>query len=35
MFRDLQAISLRSAARFQGQDRTTEADLYGDDGLPA
>jgi transcriptional regulator with XRE-family HTH domain len=35
MFRDLQAISMRSAARFQGQDRTTEADLYGDDGLPA
>lgn len=35
LFRDLQAISKRSAARLQGQDVMTEADLYGEDGLPA
>ena len=35
LFRDLQAISTRSAARLQGQDVMTEADLYDGDGLPA
>jgi transcriptional regulator with XRE-family HTH domain len=35
LFRDLQAISIRSAARLQGRNVTTEADLYNEDGLPA
>lgn len=35
LFRDLQAISTRSAAQLQGQDVMTEADLYDEDGLPA
>jgi hypothetical protein len=35
LFRDLQAVSTRSAARLQGQEVMTEADLYGQDGLPA
>jgi transcriptional regulator with XRE-family HTH domain len=34
-FLELRAISQRSAARLKGQDTMTEADLYGDDGLPA
>jgi transcriptional regulator with XRE-family HTH domain len=32
---DLRAISLRSAARLRDRDLLTDADLYGDDGLPA
>jgi transcriptional regulator with XRE-family HTH domain len=35
LLRDLTAISTRSAARLQGRDAMTEADLYDEDGLPA
>jgi transcriptional regulator with XRE-family HTH domain len=35
LYDDLRAISLRSAARLQGRDLLTDADLYDDDGLPA
>jgi transcriptional regulator with XRE-family HTH domain len=34
-YEELRAISLRSAARLQGQDLLTDADLYDEDGLPA
>ncbi len=34
-FEDLRAISLRSAARLQGHELLTEADLYNEGGLPA
>jgi predicted transcriptional regulator len=33
-FEDLRAISLRSAARLQGQETLTDRDLYDEDGLP-
>jgi transcriptional regulator with XRE-family HTH domain len=32
---DLRAISLRSAARFQGRELLTDVDLYDENGLPA
>ncbi len=35
LYDDLRAISLRSAARSQGHEALTEADLYDEDGLPA
>lgn len=35
LFDDLRAISLRSAARLQGRELLTDADLYDRDGLPA
>ena len=35
LYDDLRAISLRSAARLQGRDLLTDADLYDEDGLPA
>ena len=35
LFRELQAISKASAAALRGRCVMTEADLYGDDGLPA
>jgi transcriptional regulator with XRE-family HTH domain len=35
LYEDLRAISLRSAARLQGRDLLTDADLYDEDGLPA
>ena len=35
LFQDLRAISLRSAARLQGRELLTDADLYDEDGLPA
>ncbi len=35
LFEDLRAISLRSAARLQGRELLTDADLYNEDGLPA
>lgn len=35
LFEDLRDISLRSAARLQGRELLTDADLYGEDGLPA
>lgn len=35
LYEDLRAISLSSAARLQGRELLTEADLYGEDGLPA
>jgi transcriptional regulator with XRE-family HTH domain len=35
LFQDLRAISKLSAARLQGQETMTEADLYDEDGLPA
>ncbi len=34
-YEDLRAISLRSAARLQGRELLTDADLYDEDGLPA
>ncbi|HEX4741134.1 MAG TPA: hypothetical protein VH353_07380 [Caulobacteraceae bacterium] len=33
-FEDLRTISVRSAARLQGQDTLTDCDLYDEDGLP-
>ncbi len=35
LYDDLRAISLRAAARLQGRELLTEADLYDEDGLPA
>jgi transcriptional regulator with XRE-family HTH domain len=35
LYEDLHAISLRSAARLQGRELLTDADLYDEDGLPA
>ena len=35
LYDDLRAISLRSAARLQGREVLTDADLYDEDGLPA
>jgi transcriptional regulator with XRE-family HTH domain len=35
LYDDLRAISLRSAARLQGHEQLTDADLYDEDGLPA
>jgi hypothetical protein len=35
LYEDLRAISLRSAARLQGHELLTDADLYDEDGLPA
>ena len=35
LFEELRAISLRSAAKLQGREQLTEADLYDEDGLPA
>ena len=35
LFEDLRAISLRSAARLQGRDLLSDADLYDENGLPA
>jgi transcriptional regulator with XRE-family HTH domain len=35
LYEDLRAISLRSAARLQGRELLTDADLYDKDGLPA
>lgn len=35
LYKDLRAISLRSAARLQGRELLTDADLYDEDGLPA
>lgn len=35
LFDDLRAISLRSAARLQGRELLTDADLYDENGLPA
>ena len=35
LFEDLRAISIRSAERLQKHGTMTDADLYGDDGLPA
>ena len=35
LLEDLRAISLRSAARLQGRELLTDADLYDADGLPA
>jgi transcriptional regulator with XRE-family HTH domain len=35
LYEDLRAISLRSAARLQGRELLTDADLYDEDGLPA
>ena len=35
LFEDLRAISLRSAARLQGRELLTDADLYDENGLPA
>ena len=32
---DLRAISLRSAARLNGRELLTDADLYDENGLPA
>lgn len=34
-FNDLRDISLRSAARLEGQETLTDRDLYDEDGLPA
>jgi transcriptional regulator with XRE-family HTH domain len=34
LFEDLRAISLRSAARLQGRELLTDADLYDENGLP-
>jgi transcriptional regulator with XRE-family HTH domain len=34
LFDDLRAISLRSAARLEGQETLTDRDLYDEDGLP-
>jgi len=34
-YHDLRAISLRSAARLQGRELLTDADLYDENGLPA
>ena len=34
-FKKLRAISLRSAARLQDRELLTDADLYGENGLPA
>ncbi len=34
LYKDLREISLRSAARLQGHELLTEADLYDEDGLP-
>ena len=35
LYNDLRAISLRSAARLQGRELLTDADLYDENGLPA
>jgi transcriptional regulator with XRE-family HTH domain len=35
LYDDLRAISLRSAARLQGRELLTDADLYDENGLPA
>ena len=35
LYEDLRAISLRSAARLEGHEILTDADLYDQDGLPA
>jgi len=35
LYKDLLAISLRSAARLQGRELLTDADLYDEDGRPA
>lgn len=35
LYDDLRAISLRGAARLQGRELLTDADLYDEDGLPA
>jgi transcriptional regulator with XRE-family HTH domain len=35
LYEDLRAISLRSAARLQGRELLTDADLYDEKGLPA
>jgi transcriptional regulator with XRE-family HTH domain len=35
LYEDLRAISLRSAARLQGRELLTDADLYDESGLPA
>ncbi len=35
LFEDLRTISLRSAARLQGHEPLTDADLYDENGLPA
>jgi transcriptional regulator with XRE-family HTH domain len=35
LYEDLRAISFRSAARLQGRELLTDADLYDEDGLPA
>ncbi len=35
LYDDLRAISLRAAARLQGCELLTDADLYDEDGLPA
>jgi len=34
LYEDLRAISLRSAARLEGRELLTDADLYDADGLP-
>ena len=35
LYRDLRAISLKSAARLKGRALLTDADLYDESGLPA
>lgn len=35
LYEELRAISLHSAARLQGRELLTDADLYDEDGLPA
>jgi hypothetical protein len=35
LYEDLRAISLHSAARLQGRELLTDADLYDERGLPA
>ncbi len=35
LYEDLRTISLRSAARLQGRELMTDADLYDENGLPA
>jgi hypothetical protein len=35
LYEDLRAISLRSAARLQGREVLTDADLYDENGVPA
>jgi transcriptional regulator with XRE-family HTH domain len=35
LYEDLRTISLRSAARLQGRELLTDADVYDENGLPA